>query len=386
MKIWYYARGGERFGPFTIEDLKAAAVQGSFCSDDLIWKDGLQSWIKAGQVNGLFPKSVPPPIPTATPPPIPAAPRPAVLQAPINTETPAPLDDQTNKENNNKPRFLSSLSGFYWLTVCLGLAVFTYYAVDHVNAGDTKAALKDAGAAALFLIVSPAAWKLADAFRQFAAPSLYFGRGIFDLAGKRLFWMVGPQVVTLGAVGLALILWIEGKPFLVEERPSGITPHVVAASTNRVAATEHSDTPAASPVPETASVPQLTSDQLAALAALSEKNGAPQQLPADLTDVLGLTQNGQTIGVRQIVVSQDRKFFHGFAQLPENHGYILTAKAPDFRILCQIDKTGQVVAGVEQETGGHALRLALNQLPKCAQKEIPFWLMALKSPPTYATQ
>lgn len=64
---WHYNRNGEKHGPISDSDLRTLAADGSLKPDDLIWKEGMAEWRKAGAVKGLFAqgKQTPPPIPTA---------------------------------------------------------------------------------------------------------------------------------------------------------------------------------------------------------------------------------------------------------------------------------------------------------------------------------
>ena len=62
MKEYYYVKEGRKIGPLLKEELKA-----KISKDTLVWKDGLENWIKASQfpeLNDLFQKE-PPPIPNS---------------------------------------------------------------------------------------------------------------------------------------------------------------------------------------------------------------------------------------------------------------------------------------------------------------------------------
>jgi hypothetical protein len=53
MSQYYYTDGKERFGPFTLDQLKEKGITGS----TLVWKEGLTDWVPAGQMmelNSLF--------------------------------------------------------------------------------------------------------------------------------------------------------------------------------------------------------------------------------------------------------------------------------------------------------------------------------------------
>ena len=56
---WYYTKDGERQGPVTPQQLKQLSASGDLQPTDLIWKDGMAEWKKAGTVQKLFGDSVP---------------------------------------------------------------------------------------------------------------------------------------------------------------------------------------------------------------------------------------------------------------------------------------------------------------------------------------
>ena len=53
-------------GPYTAEQLVAFAQDGTIDRDSMVWTEGLEEWIPAGQVEGLFPLQVAAPL-TAPP-------------------------------------------------------------------------------------------------------------------------------------------------------------------------------------------------------------------------------------------------------------------------------------------------------------------------------
>ncbi len=66
----YVAEQGQQKGPFNLQQLQQMVGQGQVTRETLIWKQGMQNWIAAGQVQdlaGLFQNTPPPP-----PPPPPA--------------------------------------------------------------------------------------------------------------------------------------------------------------------------------------------------------------------------------------------------------------------------------------------------------------------------
>jgi hypothetical protein len=54
---WYYARGKKQFGPVPSTELKMLADAGDLRAEELVWHDGMEQWVAAGKVRGLFEES-----------------------------------------------------------------------------------------------------------------------------------------------------------------------------------------------------------------------------------------------------------------------------------------------------------------------------------------
>jgi hypothetical protein len=73
---WYYAQGNQQRGPVSAAELKLLADRGELSPDDLVWRAGMEDWIAARKVKGLFdspPRSVAAPVPAPPPEPVPAS-------------------------------------------------------------------------------------------------------------------------------------------------------------------------------------------------------------------------------------------------------------------------------------------------------------------------
>jgi len=57
--LWYYARGEQEKGPITTVQIKALSAAGKLQKDDFVWKEGMETWVPAGEVAGLFPEQAP---------------------------------------------------------------------------------------------------------------------------------------------------------------------------------------------------------------------------------------------------------------------------------------------------------------------------------------
>lgn len=67
---WYYSVNNQKFGPVGADQLVGLASSGKIGPNDLVWKQGLENWVPASQVNGLRFNSGPQPNPNPTQPPM----------------------------------------------------------------------------------------------------------------------------------------------------------------------------------------------------------------------------------------------------------------------------------------------------------------------------
>jgi len=116
---WYYAKNGQRHGPYEPAELRRLAAVGSFTANDLIWQAGASQWVRAGSIQGLFP---------AGPPPTDA---PADDDAlPSVTEGPRRRTSQPSTRGQRRRREFPALSIVAGICVfgsvlCIGLSVIT---------------------------------------------------------------------------------------------------------------------------------------------------------------------------------------------------------------------------------------------------------------------
>lgn len=52
---WYVGRNGQKAGPYSTEQLKRMAAAGQLVPTDLLWKQGLETWVPLEKVKGLVP-------------------------------------------------------------------------------------------------------------------------------------------------------------------------------------------------------------------------------------------------------------------------------------------------------------------------------------------
>lgn len=51
---WYYTRGPQRFGPVSADELRQLAEHGELGPDEWLWREGMEQWLPARRVKGLF--------------------------------------------------------------------------------------------------------------------------------------------------------------------------------------------------------------------------------------------------------------------------------------------------------------------------------------------
>lgn len=51
---WFYSQEGQQYGPMSTLQIKNLATAGELQPNDLLWKEGLESWIPANRLKGLF--------------------------------------------------------------------------------------------------------------------------------------------------------------------------------------------------------------------------------------------------------------------------------------------------------------------------------------------
>ncbi len=98
MSNYFYSENNQQVGPVSMDELKTKNIT----RDTMVWKEGMENWQKAGEVNelsGIF-AAVPPPLPkqeAPVPPPIMPPPPPPSYSAP----PPPPRGQQMSGGNMN---------------------------------------------------------------------------------------------------------------------------------------------------------------------------------------------------------------------------------------------------------------------------------------------
>lgn len=83
---WFFARAGEKNGPFSATQIRQFVRSGIVQSDDLVWMNGMAQWVPTASIPALFPaaRAIPPQ------PPVPSS---NVLHPPATPSSPPPTSD-----------------------------------------------------------------------------------------------------------------------------------------------------------------------------------------------------------------------------------------------------------------------------------------------------
>jgi hypothetical protein len=103
---WYVMQGGEQSGPYSGEQLLEYATAGNIARESLVWAEGMEEWLAAEKIEGLFP-------------PLPAAVQPASLrmQAP---GSPAPQASQPAGDGQYPHTGVKPASFALWMGLFMG--------------------------------------------------------------------------------------------------------------------------------------------------------------------------------------------------------------------------------------------------------------------------
>lgn len=66
MKDWYYGKSGQQYGPVDESTLRARIATGEVGRSDLIWCEGMPSWLPLREMPEFFEAAAPPPMPTSS--------------------------------------------------------------------------------------------------------------------------------------------------------------------------------------------------------------------------------------------------------------------------------------------------------------------------------
>ena len=113
---WYYAKGAKQNGPVSPAELKRLAEKGELTGDDLVWREGMEDWVQARKVKGLFDGEVkaaePGPAKTVAASPEPAEPVPFTPAETVSPDAPTTTSPKTVAARTTHATFERSPAAF----------------------------------------------------------------------------------------------------------------------------------------------------------------------------------------------------------------------------------------------------------------------------------
>jgi Zn-dependent protease with chaperone function len=162
MANWYYLIGAERRGPITEHELRALAQTGKVTPSTLVWKEGMQNWTAAGEIDGLLGRAAADPLDPGAAPSAPSTPS-APPRVPNTGSRSGSIDEAALKDPSESSAFvlvciaaaISALVVLLWILgtfggalvilgfLFLGLAVqngllYGYYRVNAIAVTPTQ--------------------------------------------------------------------------------------------------------------------------------------------------------------------------------------------------------------------------------------------------------
>lgn len=110
--------------------------------------------------------------------------------------------------SNNDDASSESLPPMFMFSVIMCMCFIALFFFACLKVHDYSSAIKSIVAAIVFFFIAPYIWRAADALREYAEPTAYFGSGFWDMVGKRFFWTYGPQTISLIAVVIVMGLFV----------------------------------------------------------------------------------------------------------------------------------------------------------------------------------
>ena len=52
---WYMGRDDQRYGPYTLDEIRGFAAEGRLAPDDLVWHSSLPDWVTLAEARALVP-------------------------------------------------------------------------------------------------------------------------------------------------------------------------------------------------------------------------------------------------------------------------------------------------------------------------------------------
>ncbi len=113
---WHVSKDRQQTGPFTSAELRKMVASGQLGSDDFVWKEGMQDWVPASKIKGLFVNAS---VTAASP--VAASFNQSELVAPVQTRISAAINTWRNLNAPTKIGIASVCAGLLLVVFCAGI-------------------------------------------------------------------------------------------------------------------------------------------------------------------------------------------------------------------------------------------------------------------------
>jgi len=120
----------------------------------------------------------------------------------------------------------------------------------------------------------------------------------------------------------------------------------------------------------------LSSEQLAQIDKYIDGRGKRQIVNQGVTDLLGLTENGNKLNLLYCILKDDHEIYHGFYKLDATPGYLLARRTgkDGGLIVLQVDSNLSLIAAVHNAPGVQLSVVPLSEATRILHDELLIWV------------
>ena len=116
-KLWHLAKGSQKLGTFSSQQLADMGKAGQITSDMVVWREGMDKWQSASKIKGRTLTQLPP-----APPIAPQQPTVTVAVVPALASQPMPVRGHVTIEKTGKSLKMQQLLSFLCIVIGFGIA------------------------------------------------------------------------------------------------------------------------------------------------------------------------------------------------------------------------------------------------------------------------
>ena len=154
-KLWHLAKGSQKLGTFSSQQLADMGKAGQITSDVVVWREGMDKWQSASKIKGLAITQLPP-----APPVAPQQPTITVAVVPAPASQPMPVRGHVTIEKTGKSLKMQQLLSLLCIVIGFGIAAI---AIGTRQPGTTEISSAAMGGSLMF--VGGLVWRVVTRIR-----------------------------------------------------------------------------------------------------------------------------------------------------------------------------------------------------------------------------